>query len=261
MATHFKGGGSVEKGVWCDFSAKAVILTVKYVKSPRERPALAKATRMRLKNDTRATEKRPFASREKCKSPIHRPLRRGSMACHTTCFMRTHFMMTVLCSTMPDFSPCNKINSAPWDKPKLTQSESTKRPEFRVKGKPISHSRVIWSLLFVIPQPRHCNSPSTTCAASSRRRLCQSRRLRECLRHKTAFPTSLGSSLPRCSDTLCVLRRLFCWQRRPRAKTHLWSGWAWEAQLGLFSRSKCGVDCGRATATVRASTLIRSADF
>lgn len=34
---------------------------------------------------------------------FHRPLQRGSMACHTTCFMRTHFMMTVLCSTMPDF--------------------------------------------------------------------------------------------------------------------------------------------------------------
>lgn len=36
-------------------------------------------------------------------------------------------------------------------------------------------------------------------------------------------------------------RELFCWQRWPRAKTHLRSGWAWEVQLGLSSRQKmCG---------------------
>lgn len=52
-----------------------------------------------------------FSSREKCKSPNSPPTSsEESMACHTTCFMRTHFMTTVLCSTMPDFPPARNFN-------------------------------------------------------------------------------------------------------------------------------------------------------
>lgn len=58
---------------------------------------------------------------------FHRPLRLGSMACHTTCFMRTHFMTTVLCSTMADFlSPYrHQVGSVGQPQPSLPESKNT----------------------------------------------------------------------------------------------------------------------------------------
>lgn len=56
-------------------------------------------------------------------------------------------------------------------------------------------------------------------------------------------------------------RELFCWQQRPRAETHLWSGWAWETQLGFFSSRECVADCRRTTAPMWALMLYRRAGF
>lgn len=69
----------------------------------------------------------------------------------------------------------SNTDSAQWDQLGRARFESEKHPAFNTKGQPSPASRVIWSLLFVIPQSRHCNSPATTCAPSSQRRLLESR--------------------------------------------------------------------------------------
>lgn len=53
----------------------------------------------------------------------------------------------------------------------------SKKPALIPKTKRPRDNRVIWSLLFVIPQPRCCNSPSTICARSSKRGWLEIRRL------------------------------------------------------------------------------------
>ncbi|CAB1441069.1 unnamed protein product, partial [Pleuronectes platessa] len=53
------------------------------------------------------SEHRTCLHRSASRQFFRRPLRRGSMALHTTCFMRTHFMIAALSSTMADFSCAN----------------------------------------------------------------------------------------------------------------------------------------------------------
>lgn len=72
----------------------------------------------------------------------------------------------------------HSINFALWDNFNKHVSKAKFR-FFGVKRRPYSDDRVIWSLLFVIPQRRHCNSPPpTTCARSWKIRCFQSRCLK-----------------------------------------------------------------------------------
>lgn len=90
------------------FHAKATLFSCELWKSRRKQQRLHKARHNPLCKANKKAEKRNSFYREREKSAsrrFHRPLRRGSMARHTTCFMRTHFMMTVLCSTTADFPP------------------------------------------------------------------------------------------------------------------------------------------------------------
>lgn len=165
------------------FSAKSYSIKCKLWKSFRKQLGFVCKT-PRIPPIKEVTEKCTCFYREKSASRrFHRPLRRGSMACHTTCFMRTHFIMTGLCSTIPDFLPnikyCDQLREHIW---------KTKNLFFKYMEKLSSDNRVIWSLLFVIPEPRHCNSPPTiTCARSSKRRHSENRFVSHFLQYQQPF--------------------------------------------------------------------------
>lgn len=92
-----------EGGVKRFFCAKTVMeKKVNCTNPPRKPPRLEWATRGLFQIREGAAKCTCFYREKSASRQFHRPLQRGSMARHTTCFMRTHFMTTVLCSTMPD---------------------------------------------------------------------------------------------------------------------------------------------------------------
>lgn len=90
------------------FSAKATVLKVN-CKNPTESSKVFEKKTYPLCKQTKTEKCNCFCRKKSASRRFHRPLRRGSMACHTTCFMRTHFMMTVLCSTTVDFPNNNFV--------------------------------------------------------------------------------------------------------------------------------------------------------